>query len=134
VTLQATATILVADDDQDLRRTLCGLLGSEGYSVNEAADGAAALEILAEAADGKRPRPDLLLLDFNMPELSGIGLLRVLRRFVAVPPAILITAFPDPKVEDLARAAGAVRVLRKPFEEEAVLSAIRAVLEPRAQP
>jgi two-component system chemotaxis response regulator CheY len=128
VTHQAKGTILLADDDQDLRRALCALLGSEGYEVIEAANGAAALEILAEAADGKRARPDLLLLDFNMPELSGIGLLRVLRRFGELPPAIVITAFPDPKVEDLARAAGAVRVLRKPFDEDVVLSGVRELL------
>lgn len=125
---QSPATILVADDDEDLRRALCAVLSCQGYDVIELGDGAAALELLAAAADGKRPRPDLLLLDFCMPELSGIGLLRVLRRFGSLPPAILITAFPDPAVEILAHNAGAVRVLRKPFDEQVVLDAVQALL------
>lgn len=123
------ATILVADDDEDLRRALCSVLSCEGYEVIELPNGAAALEVLAEAADGKRPRPDLLLLDFCMPELSGIGLLRVLRRFGAMPPAILMTAFPDPAVDVLAHNAGAMRVLRKPLDEQTILGAVRALLQ-----
>lgn len=126
------AIILVADDDDDLRHALCSLLSCEGYEVIELANGASALELLAAAADGKCARPDLLLLDFCMPELSGIGLLRILRRFGAMPPAIVITAFPDPSVEILAHNAGAVRVLRKPFDEQVVLAAVRTLLQEAA--
>ena len=128
------ATILVADDDEDLRRALCALLSGEGYSVVELADGASTLEFLADAADGRRTRPDALLLDFCMPGLSGIGLLRILRRFGSVPPAILITAFPDPSVEAFARSAGAVRVMHKPVESQEVLTAVRSVLQAGAWP
>jgi len=123
------ATILVADDDDDLRPALCSLLAAEGYDVVELADGSSTLEFLAEAADCKRVRPDVLLLDFCMPGLSGIGLLRILRRFGTVPPAILITAFPDPSVEAFARDAGAVCVLRKPVEGPDVLAAVRTALD-----
>ena len=122
------ATILVADDDDDLRRSLCSLLSSEGYGVIDLANGAATLELLAEAADGRRPRPDLLLLDFCMPGLSGIGIQRILRRFDAAPPTILMTGFPDRSVETFARNAGVVTVLRKPLEGPDVLRAVQSVL------
>jgi CheY-like chemotaxis protein len=128
------ATILVADDDDDLRFALSSLLSSEGYGVVELADGASTLEFLAEVADGKRACPDVLLLDFCMPGLSGIGLLQVLRRFGAMPPAILITAFRDPSVDTFAHNAGAVRVLRKPVEGRDVLTAIRSALVQASPP
>ena len=111
------ATILVADDDEDLRHALCSLLSLEGYEVIELSDGGSALELLADAADGRCPRPDLLLLDFCMPELSGIGLLRILRRFGSHATCIVITAFPDPSVEILAlqcwRGPGLAQAVRR---------------------
>jgi two-component system response regulator MprA len=124
----AGATILVADDDDALRQILESVLTSEGYRVVALADGSAALEFLAEAADGKRARPDLLLLDFMMPELSGIGVLRVLRRFSSPPPAIIVTALADPSVETFAQKAGAARILHKPFGPDDLLSTVRSVL------
>ncbi len=121
-------TILVADDDDDVREAICTLLAGDGYRVIERADGAATLELLAEAADGKRAVPDALLLDFCMPEMSGIGVLRVLRKFGTRLPTILVTAFPDPSVDTFARNAGAVKVLHKPVEGTEVLNAVRSVL------
>jgi CheY-like chemotaxis protein len=129
-----SATILVADDDEDLRRSLSSLLSGEGYAVLESKDGASTLEFLAEAADGRRARPDALLLDFCMPGLSGIGLLGILRRFGPIPPTIVITAFPDPSVETFAHNAGAVRVMRKPVDGQDVLAAVRSVLPGGASP
>jgi DNA-binding response OmpR family regulator len=122
-------TVLVADDDEDLRSALSSFLSDEGYEVLESRDGRDALETLAAAADAGQGGPDVLLLDFCMPGLSGIGLLRVLRRFTRAPPTILITAFPDPSVETFARNAGAIRVLHKPAELQDVAAAVRAALE-----
>lgn len=111
------STVLIADDDEDTRCALAQLLSTEGYDVIEAADGTQALEILARAADGRGPLPDLVLLDFLMPGFSGLGILRVMRRFLQLPPTIIMTGFPDPSVDTLARNLGAVRVLRKPIRE-----------------
>jgi two-component system response regulator (stage 0 sporulation protein F) len=112
-------TVLIADDDEDTRTALKQVLSDEGYDVIEAVDGAEALEILARAADGSAPLPDLVLLDFMMPGFSGLGILRLMRRFVQVPPTVIMTGFPDPSVETFARSLGALRVLRKPiFEAE----------------
>jgi CheY-like chemotaxis protein len=120
--------VLVADDDADMRHALSLLLSRGGYQVLETGDGAQALELLAAAADGDGPRPDVLILDFCMPELSGIGVLKVLRRFGRVPPTILITGFPGSSVEAFARSAGALTVLRKPVDGDDVLAAVHAAL------
>jgi two-component system response regulator MprA len=122
------ATILLADDDDALRETFTAVLESEGYRVVTLSDGAAALEFLAEAADGKRARPDLLLLDFMMPGLSGIGVLRVLRRFSSPPPAIIVTALADPSVEGFAQNAGAATILHKPILPDDLLATVRSVI------
>jgi CheY-like chemotaxis protein len=120
--------VLVADDDEATRGALMQLLIDEGYDVLEAADGAQTLELLAKAADAHVPLPEVVLLDFVMPGLSGLGVLRVLRRFDRIPKTILMTAFPDPSVEVFARQLGAVRVLRKPISAEDVSESVREAL------
>ena len=113
-----SATILLAEDDEDLRALLRRLLMDDGYVVIEAATGSAALEYLARAADQSAAFPDVLLLDFVLPGFSGLGVLRAIRRFAKVPATIVMTAFPDPSVATFARNLGALRVLRKPIIEE----------------
>jgi CheY-like chemotaxis protein len=110
-------TILLADDDTDLRDAIESVLVAEGYRVLQAWDGRGALEMLASAADKRGPFPDVVILDFVMPGFSGLGILRVLRRFERPPPTIIMTAFPDPSVNRLAQSLGAFRVLRKPINE-----------------
>jgi CheY-like chemotaxis protein len=122
----APATVLVADDDDELRQALVGLLADEGYAVIEARNGAEALELLARAADEEGALPDVVLLDFVMPGFSGLGILRVMRRFAKPPPTIILTGFPDPAVESFARSLGAICVLRKPIDAAALR---RSILE-----
>jgi len=110
--------VLIADDDDEMRIALREFLAGEGYDVIEADNGAMALELLAAAADGHAPLPDVVLLDFVMPGFSGLGILRVMRRFVRVPPTIIMTALLDPSVETFARNLGAIRLLRKPIDED----------------
>src|SRR5262249_60635468 len=79
--VRRSATILVAEDDEDLRAALRRLLIDDGYVVVEAATGSAALEYLARAADEHAGLPDVVLLDFVLPGFSGLGVLRAMRRF-----------------------------------------------------
>jgi CheY-like chemotaxis protein len=120
----APQKVLVADDDEDLRGMLRELFASKGYDVVEAADGDEALELLSSAADGGAVLPDVVLLDFIMPGFSGLGILRVMRRFMNMPPTIIMTGFPDPSVDAFARNLGAVCVLRKPLDAEALLALV----------
>lgn len=66
-------TVLVADDDADIRNLIAGLLRQAGYTVSEAADGVEALEQV------ERARPNLALLDVRMPRLDGVEVLTLLR-------------------------------------------------------
>jgi CheY-like chemotaxis protein len=126
------ATIFVADDDDDLRWVITSLLGAHGYAVVDVSDGAAALEYLARAADGAVEMPDALLLDFAMPNLSGIGIIRTLKRFTRLPPTILMTGFPDQHVDSFAHAAGVATILHKPVDADRLLQAVAAALLPRS--
>jgi CheY-like chemotaxis protein len=123
----------VADDDADLRQVLVQLLEHKGYNVVEAGDGGAALEYLAGAADGDGAMPDAILLDFAMPELSGIGIIRTLRRFVCVPPTILMTGFPDIHVDAFAHAVGIETILHKPLDAEQLLRVLDQVIVARGE-
>lgn len=69
--LGSTASLLVVDDNQDIRETLADLLTEVGYRVHTAADGQEALERLQETV------PDVLLLDLQMPRLEGWDVLRI---------------------------------------------------------
>jgi CheY-like chemotaxis protein len=60
-------TVIVVDDDDDTRETLCQMLHDEGYATAQASNGREALELLHAA----RQRPDLILLDLMMPEMDG---------------------------------------------------------------
>jgi two-component system response regulator (stage 0 sporulation protein F) len=117
--------LLVADDDEDLRKLLKDLFVEEGYDVIDAAGGSRALEILSSAADGSTLPFDVILLDFVMPGLSGLGVLGVMRRFARSPPTIIMTGFPDRSVEAFARNLGAVCVLRKPIDTSKLRDVVR---------
>ena len=122
-TVRCTERTLVAlaDDNDELRDLLSRALRQDGYEVFTAADGRALLEIVDAHA------PDVVIVDFEMPELNGIEVLRALEAdaFVSV---ILITGLPLFDLDDEAYALGALAVLSKPFETETLT---RAMSQPR---
>lgn len=124
----AGASILVAEDEPDIRANLQRLLRLEGYRVTVVADGQAALAVL------QLQQPDLLLTDAMMPELDGETLVRALRADArhARLPVLLLTARAD--AEDHARAlqAGASAVVTKPFQRAVLLECIGGLLAGRA--
>jgi CheY-like chemotaxis protein len=76
-----SANILVVDDEPQIRRTLRTTLSFRGYVILEAATGEEALDLV------RKQKPDLVLLDVNLPGISGIETCREIRRtFVAMPP------------------------------------------------
>ena len=120
--------VLLADDDPDYRSVVARLLAADGYEVTQLCDGAETLECLAAAADGKAPFPDVLVLDFCMPGFSGLGVMRVLSKVQYMPPAILVTAFPDPSLDRFAARFKVVKVLHKPLDFDELLGALDEVL------
>lgn len=118
----APATVLVVEDDPNVRSTLDQLLRFEGYRVLLAGDGQEALETLA--AD----RPDLAVVDVVMPRLDGLSLCRALRRRGDRLPILVLTARHQVGDRVAGLDAGADDYLAKPFDTEELLARLRALL------
>lgn len=118
------ATILLADDDAQMRRLLRTVLEREGFKVLEATDG---LETL-EAIDTQGV--DLVLLDHDMPRLTGLGVLEELRAQVSTSglPVIMLTARTD-DTESQALELGAQDYLTKPVQPRSLVARVKAVLK-----
>src|SRR5438552_12666319 len=95
-TSRLEATVFVVDDD-DFRTALSETLEAEGYHVVGAATGEAALALFDEAAKGRKPVPDLLVLDLLMPRMSGIEVLQKLQKIPrwASLPVLIVTGVND---------------------------------------
>lgn len=119
--MSQTATILVIDDEPQIRKFLRISLASQGYKVIEAGTGT---EGLAQAALNK---PDLLVLDLGLPDMDGQQVLREFREWSAVPVLVLsVRASELQKVEALD--GGANDYVTKPFGIQEFLARIRALL------
>lgn len=121
------ALVLVADDHPILRRLLSIALEEAGHEVIEATDGMQALELASSA------HPALVLLDWSMPQLTGLAVCRLLRADakLASIPVIFMTAHNEPAYARAARAAGADDCLVKPTEPDALMERIERVLSAR---
>jgi two-component system KDP operon response regulator KdpE len=117
----STATILVVDDEPQIRRVLRSTLSSQGYVITEAKTGEEAVEI------ARKEKPDLILLDVNMPGMGGIEACRELRR-MSEAPIIVLTVRNAERDKVLALDAGADDYVVKPFGIEELLARIRAAL------
>jgi two-component system, chemotaxis family, chemotaxis protein CheY len=107
--------ILIADDSRVMRQIVTRTLrqaGFDGHELLEAADGRQALEV-AEAQ-----RPDLVMSDWNMPELSGVEVLRRLRARGDAVRFGFVTSECTPEMQQQAEAAGAAFFIAKPFTVE----------------
>jgi DNA-binding NtrC family response regulator len=117
-------TILIVDDEANLRRTLAEILRKRGYTILEAADGTDAIELLQTVT------PDLIFTDWKMPGMGGEELLLHLRdnRRLAAIPVIVITAYGSSHNTIEAVRLGAYDFVSKPFDlEEIALTAKRAL-------
>ncbi|HEX2222399.1 MAG TPA: response regulator transcription factor [Candidatus Limnocylindria bacterium] len=114
--------ILLVEDDRTLRQALAFNLTREGYDVSTAADGEAALQIAR--GDGL----DLILLDVMLPGMTGIELMRVLRREGVTTPVIVLSARGDEIDRVVGLRVGADDYVAKPFSRPELLARIEAVL------
>jgi diguanylate cyclase (GGDEF)-like protein len=117
------ARLLVADDEADARELLGDALGAD-YDVLTAADGQEAVDL------ARSQRPDLLLLDLNMPRLDGFEVLEQLRADPSTTemPVILVTARSDDAGKVRALDQGAVDYLQKPFSERELRARVERTL------
>jgi DNA-binding response OmpR family regulator len=114
-------SVLVVDDDSDVRALVTTLLGRAGYLVAEAENGRAALKALYEQ------RPDLVVLDVNMPDLDGWGTLERIRELSDVP-VIMLSARSEELEKVRALRAGADDYVTKPFGRQELLARVETVL------
>jgi DNA-binding NtrC family response regulator len=115
--------ILILEDEKLLRMTMRKRLEDEGYRVFEAATGQAALELIRD------DEPDLLLLDYKLPDMTGIDVLRQVREMHLDTSAILLTAFSSIGTAVEAMKLGAHDYLDKPVEYDELLATIAKALE-----
>lgn len=121
------ATVLVVEDDDEVRSVLVRELGSRGYRVQEATDGTSALE------RWEASRPDVVLLDLGLPDIDGLDVIRRIRRDAMTPIVILSARFAErEKVEALER--GADDFVTKPFGLDELHARLRVALRRAAGP
>lgn len=119
--LAGACHILVVEDDPDVRRVIVECLSLIGYKVTEAANGGEALAQLAAI------KPDLLVVDYAMPDMTGAEVISEARKIVGDVPVILATGYAD--MAAVERLAGRPRILRKPFDIAQLGDAVSSVLD-----
>ena len=127
------ATVLLVEDDSELRSLIAAVLRRDRFDVEVVEDGSAALERLGSTlfGDERANAPDLLITDFRMPRFDGFDLIEALRLTRVRTPIILITAFGDAATHARARELGVAAVLDKPFDLQDLLSLVRGATEAR---
>jgi two-component system, OmpR family, alkaline phosphatase synthesis response regulator PhoP len=117
--------ILLADDDQEVQEIVKTILEKEGYAVTVAKDGNETIEAV------KKDKPDMIILDYLMPGLSGVEVLKILQGSDESKniPVLMVTAHPTEKQRALD--AGAVDFITKPVEKPDLLLRIKSVLKVR---
>lgn len=116
-----SANILVVDDEPQIRRVLRSTLSFRGYTITEVSSGEEAVELSSKI------KPDLILLDVNLPGMSGIETCREIRRSSDAP-IIMLTVRSAERDKVIALDAGADDYVTKPFGIEELLARIRASL------
>ena len=116
------AKVLVVDDDRAIRESLARALELDGYDVELAADGAAALAAIGAA------RPDVAVVDVMMPNIDGLTLCRVLRAERDRLPILMLTARTETSDRVAGLDAGADDYLAKPFDLAELQARLRALL------
>jgi two-component system KDP operon response regulator KdpE len=116
-----SASILVVDDEPQIRRVLRTTLSFRGYEISEAASGEEALELV------RKVKPDLILLDVNLPGISGIETCKEIRRSSEMP-IIMLTVRSAERDKVVALDAGADDYVTKPFGIEELLARVRVAL------
>jgi DNA-binding response OmpR family regulator len=117
--------ILIVEDDADTREVLALALGMKGFLVSTAEDGSRGLEM------AERLRPDLIIADLCMPNLSGVEMIELLRkqpRFSRVP-ILVLTAYGSEVVIDTIQAVGASRAVSKPLDYDILYDLIKDLLK-----
>lgn len=124
--MSANTKILIVDDAAAVRGMLRALLSEEGFRV--VADLASGSGVLANV---ERFQPDIVCLDYNLPDIDGLELLRQIHAAHPATAVVMITGTVDPNLESAAAEAGAAGFIRKPFSPDKVLRELTQVAHTR---
>jgi two-component system, NtrC family, response regulator AtoC len=116
-------SVLVVDDEAEIRALLSDLLGEEGYTVRTAGTGADAIDTIATEL------PDLVMMDVKLPDQDGIAVLKTLKREHPDLEVIVMTAFGGSSTAIKAMEQGAYDYVTKPFEIDDLLATLKRVFE-----
>ena len=116
-------TILVVDDDPQLRQSFKKILTKEGYTVKTASTGELGLEIVRENV------PDLVIMDVRLPGMNGLEALQAIHETESKLPVIVMTAFGTTETAIEATKLGAFDYVLKPFEIPDILALIKQAFE-----
>ena len=114
--------ILVVDDEKDIVENICAFLLKKGYSIDKAYDGQEAWELMKQDVYG------LVFLDFNMPGLTGIEVIKLIKENHLQAKVVMITAYQDMK-EFFAKRIGADEYLNKPYKLEDIENIVKKYTE-----
>src|SRR5437868_1061194 len=117
------AKILVIDDEQGIRNLLDTLLRMKGYDVVLAASGRKGVELV------RRERPDVVVLDLNMPEMGGIAVLQQIRTLKPDQPVIVLTGAGTPEKEQQVHALGVQEFVEKEFSLHRLGNALKRLFK-----
>jgi DNA-binding NtrC family response regulator len=117
------AKVLVIDDEQGIRSLLDTLLSRKGYDVVLADGGRKGLQLF------RRERPDVVVLDLNMPEMDGVAVLHQVRSFKPDQPVIILTGAGTPEKEQRVRALGVSEFVEKEFSLHRLGDALKRLLK-----
>jgi len=120
------ATVLVVDDETQIRNSLRGILTEEGLQVLEAEDGRQALDLI------QRQNPELVILDIWMPEMDGLQLLQQLQEVAPPPEVVMISGHGNIETAVRATKLGAFDFIEKPFSLDGLLRVVKRALDHHA--
>lgn len=123
-------TVLLVDDNPHLREISSAMLRHHGYRPIAAADGLEAIHI------ARRVRPDVIVMDIDMPRMDGLEATRTIRRdpLLGSVPVVVLTAHREAAYLQRAVQAGCTSYLMKPFNPRELVIEIRRILEPARAP
>lgn len=122
---EGPASVLVIDDESDVRRLLEHLLDGDEFEPTTAESGREALDYLAEAEQ----RPDIVLLDIAMPDMDGFEVLRRIRDMKDAPKVVVLSAQDREEAKLRAFELGAVDYVTKPFSAAVLVARLKRHLE-----
>lgn len=120
-------TVLVVDDEPEIRASVRGILSDEGLRVVEAADGAQARDII------RQEHPELVILDIWMPDVDGLQLLRELHGSAQAPEVIMISGHGTIETAVQATKLGAFDFIEKPFSLDGLVRVVNRALDHHAE-